>query len=72
MRTYTTHNGNGAPVADLGSSQIWDSAVGQDITAPGYIVIPVCSWNELYGNWYSASFDGNFNANYSTYPCNKV
>jgi len=56
----------------LGSSTLYNSAVDQDITTPGYIVIPICSYNEAYNNWYSASISGNLDPNYSTYPCNKV
>jgi hypothetical protein len=65
---------NGASPPDMGSRGVWDAATASpiDITMPGYIIIPVCSWDEIYGNWYSESFDGNFNASYATYPCNKV
>lgn len=43
-----------------------------DITMPGVFTIPICSWAELWTNWYAATVDKSLDSNYPTFPCNKV
>ncbi|AEO69851.1 8553ff05-870f-4b92-b10e-2b4ef4e5facd [Thermothielavioides terrestris] len=76
LRTFEANGRkNGGLKIDPGSSAFLDSAMARDITTPGFINIPVCSYDEAWSNWESATdwrAPVKVDPNYATYPCNKV
>jgi hypothetical protein len=70
VNTYVANgNANGGPAANPTDSQTIQDLTNQDITAPGYITLPVCSPQIALASWSNPSQS---NATAPGYPCNPL